>query len=69
MRKLLLTVVYYALFAPVAWIVRLFRDPLDRRWEPDRASYWTFEDGVALDEALAQAPAREEDAATAAAYR
>ena len=38
--KVLLTVVHYALFVPLARVVRLFHDPLDRAWDAERASYW-----------------------------
>ena len=55
MRKLLLTVVYYSLFVPIAGVVRLFHDPLNRKWDPERATYWSFDDG-GID-------AREEDSA------
>lgn len=64
MRKLLLQVAYYVLFVPVAWVVRRFRDPLDRRWEPERASYWTFEPGF-----VPSTPEHEREAEAAAAYR
>lgn len=42
MRKVLLGVFYYALFVPVASVVRLFHDPLDRAWDAERTSYWIF---------------------------
>jgi len=36
-----LAVIYYAVVTPIGWTMRrLGRDPLRRRWEPDRASYW-----------------------------
>ena len=42
MRKVLLTVIHYVLFVPIASVVRLFHDPLDRAWDAERASYWIF---------------------------
>lgn len=45
MRKVLLTVVHIVLFVPVAGVVRLFHDPLDRSWDADRDSYWIFTGG------------------------
>jgi hypothetical protein len=61
MRKLVLTVIYYALFVPIAGLVRLFHDPLQRDWDAERASYWIFEG----DAGAAPAPSelREEDTA------
>jgi hypothetical protein len=38
---LLLALVFFGLFTPLAWILRLIgRDPLGRRLEPARQSYW-----------------------------
>ena len=45
MHKVLLTVVHYLLFVPIASVVRLFRDPLDRAWDAERTSYWIFTSG------------------------
>lgn len=40
--RVLLAIVYYGVFTPVGLIFRLIgRDPLSRRFEPDRPSYWT----------------------------
>jgi hypothetical protein len=46
MLRLLLTAIYYLFFVPVPALVRLFQDPLRRRWEPERASYWSFDGGA-----------------------
>lgn len=41
MSHLLLGLVYYAILTPIGLIMKLFgRDPLDRRLEPQRATYW-----------------------------
>lgn len=45
MRKVLLTVIHIVLFVPIAGVVRLFHDPLDRAWDTDRDSYWIFTGG------------------------
>ncbi len=38
----LMALLYYGLFTPVALIFRIMgRDALDRRFEPDAATYWT----------------------------
>ncbi len=37
-----MALLYYGLFTPVALIFRIMgRDALDRRFEPDAATYWT----------------------------
>lgn len=39
--QLLLASVYYLLLTPLGWALRLAgRDPLERRFEPGRESYW-----------------------------
>ncbi len=39
---LLLGIVYYLVLTPIGLIMRMAgRDPLERRFEPDRSSYWT----------------------------
>ena len=39
--RLLLGIVFYVIFTPIALVLRLLRvDMLDRRIEPDRPSYW-----------------------------
>jgi hypothetical protein len=40
MWTLLLGAVYYLVLTPVALVVRLVRDPLRRRWDPRRHTYW-----------------------------
>ena len=38
----LLALVLYLLFTPIGWALRLFgRDPLERKFDPEAASYWT----------------------------
>jgi hypothetical protein len=46
MSKVLLTLVYYLVFVPVSALVRLFHDPLDRAWDAERETYWSFSDEV-----------------------
>lgn len=41
MRTLLLFLAYVLLIAPVGLLLRLFHDPLARRWRPAADSYWT----------------------------
>lgn len=42
MSKVLMAAVFYLVFTPVALFFRLIgRDPLERRLDPNRASYWT----------------------------
>src|SRR4051812_12472312 len=38
--RIILTVLFYAIVTPVGAIMRLFRDPLDRRLEKAQTSYW-----------------------------
>ena len=39
--RLLLGVVYYFVFTPMGWLVRLLgKDLMDRTWRPDLPSYW-----------------------------
>ena len=38
--RIILTVLFYAVFTPIGVIMRLFRDPLDRRLQDGRSSYW-----------------------------
>jgi hypothetical protein len=45
---LLLAVVYFAVLTPIGWLRRTFGgDPLARRLEPERDSYWTDHPGPA----------------------
>ena len=40
--QILLAVLYYGLFTPIGLVFRLIgRDPLERKRQPDRASYWS----------------------------
>jgi len=38
--RIILTVLFYAVFTPIGVIMRLFRDPLDRRLQDGQSSYW-----------------------------
>ncbi|MCX8066199.1 MAG: SxtJ family membrane protein [Candidatus Hydrogenedentes bacterium] len=39
--KLLLLMVFYLILTPTGILYRVFKgDPLNRKWEPDRQSYW-----------------------------
>jgi hypothetical protein len=42
--RIILSVLFYAVFAPVGWIRRLVRDPLDRKLHDGRDSYWIRRD-------------------------
>lgn len=48
MRTLVLGAVYYLILTPIALLVRSVRDPLQRRWDRNKATYWirpaAFED-------------------------
>jgi saxitoxin biosynthesis operon SxtJ-like protein len=46
--RIILSLLYYALFAPVGMIMRLFRDPLDRRLPDSRPSCWVRKDAIPL---------------------
>jgi hypothetical protein len=39
-RKALLILFYYTVFAPLAWILRLFHDVLDQAWDSKRVTYF-----------------------------
>ena len=38
--RIILTALFYAVLTPIGVIMRMFRDPLDRRMGDGRASYW-----------------------------
>ena len=40
MRKLLLGALYYLVVTPAGVVLRLVHDPLTRRWNAHRSSYW-----------------------------
>jgi hypothetical protein len=46
MSKVLITLVYYLVFVPVSAFVRLLHDPLDRAWDAERETYWSFTEEV-----------------------
>ena len=39
--RIILTVLFYLVVTPIAIVIRLFRDPLKRRFDPTAPSYWT----------------------------
>lgn len=45
MRRLALFMTYVLVVVPYGLVRRLFRDPLARRWEPERDSYFTHTHG------------------------
>jgi Saxitoxin biosynthesis operon protein SxtJ len=50
--RIILTVMFYLVFAPFGWIMRTFvRDPLDRSFAGDEKSHWIKRDVVRLDPA------------------
>ena len=38
--RIILTFLFYAILTPIGMVMRLFRDPLDRRLHDGRVSYW-----------------------------
>ena len=38
--RIILTVLFYVVLTPIALVMRLFRDPLDRRRSAEAPSYW-----------------------------
>jgi len=38
--RIILTVLFYGVFAPLGFVMRRIRDPLDRSWRDGRASNW-----------------------------
>jgi len=47
--RLILTLVFYALIAPVGLVLRRFRDPLDRALDDGRRSHWVKRDREPFD--------------------
>ena len=48
--KLILCVIFYSVVTPTGLIMRLFgKDPLDRRIEKEKDSYWTKKEGITED--------------------
>jgi hypothetical protein len=47
--RIILTLLFYVVVTPVAAIMRLFRDPLERRIDKASASYWIRRPAVAID--------------------
>jgi hypothetical protein len=54
---------YYVLFVPVSALVRVFHDPLDRAWDAERETYWSFVGADAATGPQGPLPAEEEDVA------
>ncbi|MFF8960132.1 hypothetical protein [Streptomyces sp. NPDC014894] len=42
MRDLLLFPIYFLVFTPLSLLLRLFHDPLHRRWDPSADHYWHY---------------------------
>ncbi|MFD3522195.1 hypothetical protein [Streptomyces sp. NPDC058653] len=42
MRNSSLWLLYFLVFSPLSLLVRLFHDPLRRRWDPSAAHYWHY---------------------------
>ncbi|MEV6632787.1 hypothetical protein AB0M54_18765 [Actinoplanes sp. NPDC051470] len=42
MRRMMLGVLYYLLLTPIALLIRSVRDPLHRRWDMNKATYWSL---------------------------
>jgi hypothetical protein len=40
MTRVILTIFYFILLAPIGLIMRFFRDPLHRAWDREAKSYW-----------------------------
>jgi hypothetical protein len=38
--RIILGVLFYAVFAPVGFVLRRFRDPMDRKLDPARSTHW-----------------------------
>jgi Saxitoxin biosynthesis operon protein SxtJ len=47
--RIILTVLFYIVVSPVAMVMRLFRDPLERRIDRASASYWVRRPATATD--------------------
>ena len=47
--RIILTLLFYGVFTPIGVIMRLFRDPLDRRLHDGCVSYWVRREPKAFD--------------------
>ena len=47
--RIILMMLFYAVFAPVGLIMRLFRDPLDRKLHDGCSSYWKQKESRSFD--------------------
>jgi hypothetical protein len=48
--RVILSVLFYLVFTPLGLVMRLFRDPLDRRLHDERESYWIRRPGKPADQ-------------------
>ena len=49
--RIILTVLFYGVFAPIGFVMRRIRDPLDRSWHDGRTSNWIRRDPEPADRA------------------
>jgi hypothetical protein len=49
--RIILTVLYYLVVSPIGFVLRLVRDPLDRKMNDGRTSQWVRRQPVAVDRA------------------
>ena len=49
--RIILTVLFYGVFAPIGFVMRRIRDPLDRSWHDGRTSNWIRRDAEPADRA------------------
>jgi len=47
--RIILTFLFYAILTPIGMVMRLFRDPLDRRLHDGRVSYWVQKESKPFD--------------------
>jgi hypothetical protein len=49
--RVILTIVFYVILAPIGFVLRRVRDPLDRSWRDGRTSQWKRRPAAPLDPA------------------
>ena len=49
--RVILTILFYGVFAPIGFVMRRIRDPLDRSWRDGRPSNWIRRDREPIDRA------------------
>ena len=49
--RVILTILFYGVFAPIGFVMRRIRDPLDRSWRDGRTSNWIRRDREPIDRA------------------